>query len=167
MIQCICYWLLKAIKWHGISKLYRDSTIRRPKKFCNMRHYKHNSRVSQQGLKICILRFNTSQEHVNEDLTLSLAWLQCLKPKWKQLLILQPTLFRDIWLAVLFSAKSCHVRSPNLAEVEEENTHTESLSLRNENDFLKLVVSSRPVISMNFPGNSLFLRFPKNLPGCS
>ena len=80
---------------------------------------------------------------------------------------LQPTLFRDIRLAVSFSAKTCHVRFPNLAEVGEENTHTESLSLRNENDFLKLVVSSRPVISMNFPGNSLFLRFPKNLPSCS
>ena len=28
---------------------YKDSSIRRAKKFCNMRHYKHNSRVSQQG----------------------------------------------------------------------------------------------------------------------
>ena len=64
-------------------------------------------------------------------------------------------------LAVLFSAKNCHVRSVNLAEVGEENTHTESLSFPDENDFLKLVVSSRPVISVNFPGNSLFLRFPK------
>ena len=54
-------------------RIIRDSSIRRAKKFCNMRHYKHNSRVSQQGRKICILRFNTSQEHVNEDLTLSLA----------------------------------------------------------------------------------------------
>ena len=81
--------------------------------------------------------------------------------------MLQLTLFRDIRLAVLFSAKTCHVRSVNLAEVGEENTHSESLSFRDENDFLKLVVSSRPVISMNFPGNSLFLRFPKNLPNCS
>ena len=64
---------------------YTNSSIRRAKKFCNMRHYKHNSRVSQQGRKICILWFNTSQEHVNEDLTLSLAWLHCLKPKCKQL----------------------------------------------------------------------------------
>ena len=38
-----------------------------------------------KAAKICILRFNTSQEHVNEDLTLSLTWLHCLKPKWKQL----------------------------------------------------------------------------------
>ena len=73
---------------------YRDSSIRRAKKFCNMRHYnKHNSRVSQQGRKICILRFNMSQEHVNEDLTLSLAWLQCLKPKCKQL----PTTYAVSW----------------------------------------------------------------------
>ena len=50
-------------------------------------------------------------------------------------------LFRDIRLAVLFSAKTCHVRSLNLAEVGEENTHTESLLFRNENDFQKLVVS--------------------------
>ena len=64
-------------------------------------------------------------------------------------------------------AKTCHVRSVNLAQVGEENAHTESLSFRDENDFLKLVVSSRPVISMNFPGNSLFSRFPKNLPNCS
>ena len=30
-----------------------------------MRHYEHNSRVAQQGCKICILQFNTSQEHIN------------------------------------------------------------------------------------------------------
>ena len=72
---------------------YKDSSIRRTKKFCNMRHYKHNSRISQQGRKICILGFNTSQEHVNEDLTLSLAWLQCLKPKCKQL----PTSYAVSW----------------------------------------------------------------------
>ena len=47
--------------------------IRKAKNSCNMRHYKHNSRVAQQGSKICILQFNTSQEHINEDLTLSLA----------------------------------------------------------------------------------------------
>ena len=56
---------------------YKDSSSRKAKNFCNMRHYyKHNSSVAQQGCKICILQFNTSQEHVNEDLTLSLAWLQ-------------------------------------------------------------------------------------------
>ena len=38
--------------------------IRKAKKFCNMRLEKHNSRVSQQGRKICILQFNKSQEHV-------------------------------------------------------------------------------------------------------
>ena len=38
----------------------------------------------------------------------------------------------------------------NLAEVGEENTHTKPI-VSDENDFLKLVVSSRPVISMNFP----------------
>ena len=106
---------------------YKDSSIRRAKKFCNIRHYKHNSRVSQQGRKICILRFNTSQEHVNEDLTLSLAWLHCLKPKCKKLRTTYD--IRDIRLAVLFSAMTCHVRSVNLAEVGEENTHTESLSI--------------------------------------
>ena len=58
---------------------------------------------------------------------------------------------------MLFSAKTCHVCSVNLAKVGEENTHTESLSFQDENNFLKLVVSSRPAISMNFPGNSLFL----------
>ena len=51
-------------------------------------------------------------------------------------------LFRDIQLAVLFSAKNCHVRSVTLAEVGEETTHTESLLFRDENDFLKRVVSS-------------------------
>ena len=70
-------------------------------------------------------------------------------------------LFRDIRLAVLFSSKNCHVSSVNfiIAELGEENTvHIQSLSLRNENDFLlKVVVSSRPEISMNFPRNSLFL----------
>ena len=76
-------------------------------------------------------------------------------------------LFHDIRHAVLFSAKTCHVRSVNLAEVGEENTHTEGLPFWDENDFLKLVVPSRPVISMNLPRNSLFLRFPKNLPSCS
>ena len=65
----------------------------------------------------------------------------------------------DIRLAVLFSSKNCHVASVTLAELGEENTvHIQSLSLRNENDFLlKLVVSSRLEISMNFPRNSLFL----------
>ena len=48
---------------------------------------------------------------------------------------------------MLFSAKTCHVRSVNLAEVGEENTLTESLSFRDENGFLKLVVPSRPGIS--------------------
>ena len=76
-------------------------------------------------------------------------------------------LFRDIRVAVLFSAKNCHVHSVNLAEVGEENTHTKSLSFWDENDFLKLVVSSRPVISMNFPENLFVLQFPKNLPSCS
>ena len=49
--------------------------------------------------------------------------------------------------------------SVNLAELGEENTvYIQSLSFRNENDFLlKLAVSSRPEISMNFPRNSLFL----------
>ena len=32
--------------------------IRKPKNSCNMRHYKHNSRVVQQGCKICLLQFN-------------------------------------------------------------------------------------------------------------
>ena len=64
---------------------------------------------------------------------------------------LQAALFRDIRHAVLFSVKTCNVRSVNLAEVGEENTHTESLPFRDENDFLKLVVPSRPVISMNLP----------------
>ena len=54
-------------------------------------------------------------------------------------------LVRDIRLAVLFSAKNCHVCPVNLAEVGEGNTHTESLLFQDENDFLKLVVSSRPV----------------------
>ena len=60
---------------------------------------------------------------------------------------------------VVFSSKNCHVSSVNLAELGEENTvHIQSLSPRNENDFLlKMVVSSRPEMSMNFPGNSLFL----------
>ena len=66
-------------------QIYKDSNWRKAKNSCNMRHYKHNSRVAQQGCKICILQFNTSQEHINEDLTLSLAWLQCLKPKWNHL----------------------------------------------------------------------------------
>ena len=104
---------------------YKDSSIHRAKKFCNMRHYKHNSRVSQYGRKICILRFNTSQEHVNEDLTLSLAWLQCLKPKCKQL----PTSYAVSWhpaCGVVFS-KDLSRSFWNLAEVGEENTHTKSL----------------------------------------
>ena len=56
---------------------------------------------------------------------------------------------------VVFIKKNCHVSSANLAELGEENTvHIQSLSFRNENDFLlKLVVSSRPEISMNFPRN--------------
>ena len=68
-------------------------------------------------------------------------------------------MFRDIRLALLFSSKNYHVSSVNLAEVgEENNVHIQSLSFRNENNFLlKLVVSSRPEISMNFPRNSLFL----------
>ena len=128
-----------------------------------MRHYKHNSRVAQQSCKICILQFNTSQEHINEDLTPSLAWLQCLKPKWKNL----PTTYAVSWhlpYGVVFIKKNCHVSSVNLAELGEENTvHIQSLSFQNENDFLlKLVVSSWPEISMNFPRNSLFLWFPKN-----
>ena len=67
--------------------------------------------------------------------------------------------FRDIRLAVLFSSKSCHVSPVNLAELGEKNTvPIQSLPFRNENDFLlKLVVSSRPEISMNFLKNSLFL----------
>ena len=68
-------------------------------------------------------------------------------------------MFRDIRLALLFSSKNYHVSSVNLAEVgEENNVRIQSLSFRNENNFLlKLVVSSRPEISMNFPRNSLFL----------
>ena len=60
---------------------------------------------------------------------------------------------------VVFIKKNCHVSSVNLAELGEENTvHIQSLSFRNENDFpLKLVVSSRPEISMNFSRNLLFL----------
>ena len=123
--------------------------IRKAKISCHMRHYKHNSRVAQQGCKICILQFNTSQEHINEDLTLSVAWLQCLKPKWKHL----PTTYAVSWhppYGVVFIKKNCHVSTVNLAEL-------------GENDFLlKLVVSSRPEISMNFPRNSLFLWFPQN-----
>ena len=65
---------------------------------------------------------------------------------------------------MLFSSKNCHVSSVNLAELGEENTvvHIQSLSLRNENDFLlKLAVSSRPEISMNFPETRYFGDFPK------
>ena len=62
-------------------------------------------------------------------------------------------------LGCCFIKKNCHVSSVNLAELGEENTvHIQSLSFPNENDFLlKLVVSSRPEISMNLPRNSLFL----------
>ena len=143
-------------------QIYKDSNWRKAKNSCNMRHHKHNSRVAQQGCKICILQFNTSQEHINEDLTLSLAWLQCLKPKWNHL----PITYAVSWhppCGVVF-IKELSRSSVNLAELGEENTvHIQRLSFRNENDFLlKLVVSSRQEISMNFPRNSLFLWFPKN-----
>ena len=37
--------------------------IRKAKNSCNMRHYKHNSRVAQQGCKICILQLGVSNAH--------------------------------------------------------------------------------------------------------
>ena len=56
-------------------------------------------------------------------------------------------------LRCCFHQKNCHVSSINLAELGEENiVHIQSLSLRNENDFLlKLVVSSRPGNLHEFP----------------
>ena len=42
----------------------KESTVRKAKNFCNMGHYKHNSRVVQQGCKISILQFNTSQTRI-------------------------------------------------------------------------------------------------------
>ncbi|MCV6575228.1 MAG: hypothetical protein OIF58_05785, partial [Cohaesibacter sp.] len=59
--------------------------------------------------------------------------------------------FRDIRLAGLFSATNCHVFSAtNVAEVGDENTFT-NLTSWNENDFLKPLVSSRPVIPTTLP----------------
>ena len=120
-----------------------------------MRHYKHNSRVAPQGCKICLLQFNSSQTRISPY-----RLLDYNVQNRNENICLQPTLFGDIRLAVLFSSKNCHVSSLNIAELGEEKTvvQIQSLSLRNENDFLlKLVVSSGPEISMNFPRNSLFL----------
>ena len=71
---------------------------------------------------------------------------------------------RLIRLAVLFSAKTCHICSVNLAEVGEENTNSESLLFRDENDFLKLVVSSRPVRNLHeFPRKLVIFEISQKL----
>ena len=38
----------------------KDSTVRKANNSCNMRHYKHNSRIVQQGCKISTLQFKVA-----------------------------------------------------------------------------------------------------------
>ena len=61
---------------------------------CGLWNKDHAWSITEATLfEIGVLQFNTSQDHINENLTLSLAWLQCLKPKWKHL----PTTYAVSW----------------------------------------------------------------------
>ena len=80
-------------------------------------------------LFIFIIELKTSLEQVNEDFTLSLAWLQCIKPKWKHLSATYAVLWHPACRVVLsnelsrfFSCKFSwswrrkYIRKPNFSE---------------------------------------------------